>query len=175
MTPKYEEPMFTPAEMLSATGLAERRIQMWVHRGFFPVAHPGRGVPREYSLAHLCFLAYLQVANDAHIPLAEAAFSAAQLFPFSAILVPAKIRDIIRSWRRPDLAPRLFAIFHDGKDALLVTKKDLNDAWAPLHEGENWGITIDVTNVVVKTMNAAEGILDRRPVRPTGAGERLLP
>ena len=159
----YEAQTFTPTEMLAVSGLGERNLQVMIQRGHFPRAsRPGRGVRRQYSFGDLLFLAFLKLAVDAHIPLAEASVGGLYLFPSMEELVPASIMDVVRSGDRPDLAPQVFAVFRDGRAPLIVTKKQIDEAWAPIHEGESWGIVINVTRLVCGTVSSASAILARR-------------
>jgi DNA-binding transcriptional MerR regulator len=143
--------------MLAITGLAERRLQSWIQRGFFSrAARPGRGVAREYSLADILYLKYLRVLTDARVLLQDAASSADYLFPASHAGLPQEIRDVPRSrYPREDLATQIFCIFHDGLQPLIVTK-------AQLHDGEDWGIIVNVTGLLLATIDEVNVVLNGR-------------
>jgi hypothetical protein len=179
MTFKHASPegiyclVFSPPEMISITGVAERRFQSWVQRNFvLQATRPGRGVAREYSLVDLLYLSYLRVLTEACVELEEAASYACEIFPHEAF-VPmspnqkiAKIPDIIRAAAigRPDLAPRRLAIIN--RQQIIVAKSELEDEdiVAPIPEGKLWAIVVDLSEVVIKTTIAAQEIIARRTV-----------
>lgn len=152
----YEEPRFTPAEMLALTGVAERRLQVWIQRGFVPRAdRPGRGFHRAYGLAEILYPRYMRTLTEAHVPLEEAAFYASGVFPALAGQVPLEVAEIMGATDRPDRAPRLFQVFRDGEAPELLK-------WKAIRPGQERTLITDLTHVILIIVNGAKAILDRR-------------
>lgn len=155
----YETEIFTPSEMLAVTGLAERRYQSWVQRGFMPQANrPGPGVPRKHSICDLMFLTYVRVLSDAGIPLEQAAVHAYDLFhPASLRRAPSKrIVEVFQAVTCQD-PPRFFAVIN-GRQSI-VSREEVAEASAPLPAGKEWGLVVDLTSVIIRTFTAAKQIL----------------
>ena len=152
----YEHPRFTPGEMLELTGVAERRLQVWIQRGFVPrVERPGRGFHRAYSLAEILYLRYMRALTEAHVPLDQAAFYASALFPALVGQVPLEVSEILDASHRPDRAPRLFQVFRDREAPELLK-------WKAIQPGQERTLILDLTHVIMVTVNGAKAIVDRR-------------
>jgi hypothetical protein len=54
---------------------------------------------------------------------------------------------------------------------LIVTKQEIDEAWAPIHEGEAWSVVINVTRLVCTTIRSAKAELARR-AGASSAGKR---
>ena len=152
----YEHQRFTPGEMLELTGVAERRLQVWIQWGFVPrPERPGRGFHRAYSLAEILYLRYMRTLTEANVPLDQAAFYASALFPALTGQVPLEVSEIVSASGRPDRAPRLFQVFRDGEPPELLK-------WKAIQPGQERTLILDLTHVIMITVNGAKAILDRR-------------
>ena len=147
----YEHPVLTHQQMLQAINLTWETSNHWGRRGALRV-RSGHGKPRLYSVIEILYLAHLKALTEAGVGLDQARFLAAHVFPESRALAPAEVAAVLSAAGAPEAAPRLIAIVRDGRQ-YLMTASDAEDVVAPVPQGRDWSIVVDVTGLILRTLS----------------------
>lgn len=158
----WNQPRFSNADVVEATGLTAATVQTWVNRGLFvPISgqNPGYGAQREYSTGNVVWLRLMGAMRDAGF---GTSFSASAVH---AMGLPIQYIAAIARPSSTSFWVVIAAAAPEGEPKATLPTTDLEQLRKDIQAAGPVAMVVDIGNLLRPVLGTLAAILDREDKR----------